>query len=106
MFEKFLNSLINDLSFCLEEAVMKLQGIKAYETKKATNPGSLTKEDHDGYKQSKSICRANFQLASESLWNVKQLSTWNKQIFENETFAERIANTLNFVLKNLVGPES
>lgn len=34
-----------------------------------------------------------------------QLSDWCKEIFKNEAFAERIANTLNFVLKHLVGPE-
>jgi hypothetical protein len=43
-------------------------------------------------------------LAKESLWNVKQLSSWCKKAFEVEAFAERIANTLNFVLKSLVGP--
>jgi hypothetical protein len=44
-------------------------------------------------------------LATESLWNVKQLADWCKKAFEIEAFAERIANTLNFVLKSLVGPE-
>jgi hypothetical protein len=34
-----------------------------------------------------------------------QLSDWCKEIFKNEAFAERIANTLNFVLKHLVGPD-
>ena len=34
-----------------------------------------------------------------------QLSEWCSEIFRNEAFAERIANTLNFVLKHLVGPD-
>ncbi len=33
------------------------------------------------------------------------MSDWCKKAFEIEAFAERIANTLNFVLKSLVGPE-
>jgi Ubiquitin elongating factor core len=44
-------------------------------------------------------------LAGECIWIVMQLSEWCKEIFKNETFAERIAKTLNFVLKHLVGPE-
>jgi hypothetical protein len=33
------------------------------------------------------------------------MSDWCKKIFNNEAFAERIAHTLNFVLKHLVGEE-
>lgn len=36
----------------------------------------------------------------------EQLSEWCKDIFKNETFAERIAHTLNFVLMNIVSPDS
>jgi len=32
-FEKFLNSLINDLSFCMEEGLAKLKSIKKFEMK-------------------------------------------------------------------------
>jgi hypothetical protein len=39
------------------------------------------------------------------MWNSKQLASWCKKIFENEAFAERIANTLNFVLRHLVGED-
>jgi len=39
------------------------------------------------------------------MWISKELSDWAKEIFNNEAFAERMANTLNFVLKQLVGPE-
>ena len=70
-----------------------------------TDPQHVTKEDQDNDKQNRSICRANFQLASECVWNVQQLSEWCRDIFVNEAFAERIANTLNFVLSHLVGPE-
>lgn len=70
-FEKFLNSLINDMTFCLEEGMNKLHSIKEYENKLTLNPQSITKEDKDNYKQSKSICKSNFQLAEESIWNVK-----------------------------------
>ena len=105
-FEKFLNSLINDMTFCMEEGLNKLRSIKKFEMKQEVNPRNLTKEDKENYSSDKKICRANMQLASESLWNVKQLSLWCKEAFDNETFSERIANTLNYVLSTLVGPES
>lgn len=94
------------MTFCLEEGLVKIGKIKEYETKLDTEgPTRMSKEDHDNYKQNKQICRANFQLAGECLWNTKQLSGWCKEIFDTEAFAERIAQTLNFVLKNLVGPD-
>lgn len=32
-FEKFLNALINDMQFCLEEGLSKIKKIKEYEEK-------------------------------------------------------------------------
>lgn len=53
-FEKFLNSLINDMTFCLEEGLVKIGKIKEYETKLDTEgPTRMSKEDHDNYKQNK-----------------------------------------------------
>ena len=80
------------MTYCLEEGLAKLMKIKEYEVRlDQEGYNKLSKEDHDNYKQNKSICRANFQLAGECLWNSKQLSTWCKKIFDNEAFAERIA---------------
>lgn len=95
------------MTFCLEEGLVKLSKIKAYEDRvEREGRKNLSKEDLENHKQDKGICKANFQLAGESIWNVKQLSGWCKKIFENEAFAERIATTLNFVLNSLVGPDS
>ena len=48
IFEKFLNCLINDMTFCLEEGIAKLQSIKAYENKQQQGI-KLTKEEIDGH---------------------------------------------------------
>ena len=104
-FEKFLNCLINDMTYCLEEGLAKVEKIKKFESREETDPTHITKEDRDNNSQDRSICRANFQLAGECVWNVEQLSEWCKDIFKSEAFAERIAHTLNFVLMNLVGPD-
>jgi len=105
IFERFLNCLINDMTYCLEEGLVKMEKIKVFEARQDQEPGHISKEDTDNNNQDRSICRANFQLAGECIWIVLQLSEWCKEIFKNEAFAERIANTLNFVLKHLVGPE-
>lgn len=59
--EKFLNCLINDMTFCLEEGLVKLTKIKAYEDRVAIEGRkNLSKEDLENHKQDKGICRANF----------------------------------------------
>lgn len=103
IFERFLNCLINDMTYCLEEGIVKLSKIREHELRvEREGTKSISEEDMANHKQNKSICRANFQLAGECLWNVKQLSGWCKKIFDNEAFAERIACNCNFVLKNVL----
>lgn len=51
LFEKFLNSLINDMTFCLEEGLVKLTKIKEYEDKIDREGSSkMTKEEQDNHK--------------------------------------------------------
>lgn len=59
-FEKFLNALINDMQFCLEEGLSKIKKIKEFEEKQDRDPRHLTKEDLDNNDQDRKICRANF----------------------------------------------
>lgn len=70
-FEKFLNCLINDMTYCLEEGLAKLIKIKQFEVREETDPRHISKEDFSNNKQDRQICRANFQLAAECIWNVK-----------------------------------
>lgn len=48
-FEKFLNCLINDMTYCLEEGLSKVQKIKTFESQQETDPGHITKEDSDNH---------------------------------------------------------
>jgi Ubiquitin elongating factor core len=41
-FEKFMNSLINDMTFCFEEGLAKVQAIREFEVKQESNPQSIT----------------------------------------------------------------
>ena len=87
IFERFLNCLINDMTYCLEEGLVKMEKIKVFEARQDQEPGHISKEDTDNNNQDRSICRANFQLAGECIWIVLQLSEWCKEIFKNEAFA-------------------
>lgn len=51
IFEKFLNSLINDMTFCLEEGLVKLKKIKEYEDRvEREGDDKMSKEDRDNHK--------------------------------------------------------
>jgi|LauGreDrversion4_2_1035121.scaffolds.fasta_scaffold171202_2 hypothetical protein len=94
------------MTYCLEEGIVKIEKIKKFELQSDLDPTKVSKEDHENNQQDRNICRANFQLAGECIWIIQQLSDWCKDIFNNEAFSERIANTLNFVLSHLVGQNS
>lgn len=60
-FDRFLNCLINDMTYCLEEGLVKIEKIKKFETLMETEGGKhMSKEDQDNHQQDRSICRANF----------------------------------------------
>jgi hypothetical protein len=70
IFERFLNCLINDMTYCLEEGLVKMEKIKVFEARQDQKPGHISKEDTENNNQDRSICRANFQLAGECIWIV------------------------------------
>lgn len=69
-FEKFLNCLINDMTYCLEEGIVKIEKIKKFELESDQDPTKVSKEDSENHQQDRNICRANFQLAGECIWIV------------------------------------
>jgi hypothetical protein len=77
IFERFLNCLINDMTYCLEEGLVKMEKMKAFEPRQDQDLGHISKEDMDNINQDRSILRANFQLVGECIWIVLQLSEWS-----------------------------
>ena len=69
-FEKFLNCLINDMTYCLEEGIVKVEKIKKFELEADKDPNNVSLVDSENHQQDRNICRANFQLASECIWIV------------------------------------
>jgi CHASE1-domain containing sensor protein len=49
-FERFLNCLINDMTYCLEEGIAKLEKINQFEKRlEQEGPSRMSKEDHDNH---------------------------------------------------------
>ena len=48
-FEKFLNCLINDMTYCLEEGIVKIEKIKKFELEADQDPTKVSKEDSDNH---------------------------------------------------------
>jgi hypothetical protein len=60
------------MTYCLEEGLNKLEKVKEYEKKFQQQINKQpTKEDKTHYKELRSVCKGNFQLAEESIWNIK-----------------------------------
>jgi len=60
-FEKFLNCVINDMTYCLGEGLDKIGKIKKFEQREVEEEAkAISKEDYDNNKQERSICKANF----------------------------------------------
>lgn len=53
IFEKFINNIVNDTLWCLDEGMQKVQEIKKMKTKKH----SLSQEEKKEYDQNKGIAR-------------------------------------------------
>lgn len=60
-FEKFLNCVINDMTYCLGEGLDKIGKIKKFEQREVEEEAkAISKKDYDNNKQERSICKANF----------------------------------------------
>ena len=60
-FEKFLNCVINDMTYCLGEGLEKIGKIKKFEQREVEEEAkAISNEDYDNNKQERSICKANF----------------------------------------------
>lgn len=60
-FEKFLNCVINDMTYCLGEGLDKIGKIKKFEQRETEEEAkAISQEDYDNNKQERSICKANF----------------------------------------------
>ena len=85
--DKFLNAVLNDNAYCLEEGINTLKKIKQYEL--AVERGEhMDDEARDNHRSDGRVTVANMQLSEKCLWMVKELTTWSIDFFNNDVFTE------------------
>lgn len=77
VFEQFLNNLVNDTLWCLDEGVAKLTELKKYEE----GPPPSTDEERKNQSQARGHARTVFSISNESMAVIKALSSWAPDVF-------------------------
>lgn len=103
-FSRFINMLINDTTWCLDEGLAKLTSIKKYEDKLRT--AQPTEEEVKNHDQESNYSKYVLQQANESISMLEQVAQWNSSLFVNEEFGNRMGEFLNFFLDRLCGANS
>jgi ubiquitin conjugation factor E4 B len=101
-FARFINMLINDTTWCLDEGLLALIEIRKYQNKLLE--GTTTEEDKKTHDQKEGYCKYVLRQANESIKLIEVLTKWNSSLFVTEEFGNRIASMLNYFLSSLCGP--
>ncbi|XP_012529354.2 ubiquitin conjugation factor E4 A [Monomorium pharaonis] len=109
LFLRFINLLMNDAVFLLDEALSNMANLKqmvqARENGEWINLSQNEREQQLAYLQHIGmIARFDNILGSKTIQTIKMLTTEIKSIFCHPTMVDRIASMLNYLLLQLVGP--
>ncbi|EFN65888.1 Ubiquitin conjugation factor E4 A [Camponotus floridanus] len=109
LFLRFINLLMNDAVFLLDEALSNMaqlkQMIQARESGEWNKLPPNEREQQAGYLQHIGmIARFDNILGRKTIQTIKMLTTEIKSIFCHPTMVDRIASMLNYLLLQLVGP--
>lgn len=110
LFLRFINLLMNDAIFLLDEALGYMNQLKEAEKRRTTeewrklNPQQRAQAEA-GYAHVGRLARFHNVLSLSTINTIAWLTTEIKTIFSHPTLVDRIANMLNYFLKHLVGPE-
>lgn len=106
-FVQFVNLLLNDATYLLDEALTKLVKIHDYQ-KQLQNQG-LTAEERDKLKadleQAEGQCQSWMQLVNDTMGMMKLFTETLRDSFTMPEIVMRLAGMLNYNLESLVGPK-
>jgi ubiquitin conjugation factor E4 B len=112
LFLKFVNLLMNDTNYLLDEGLRKLKEIHTLQLEiEGVSPGSSTLTDQQREEKVKHLAElerhatGTIQLGNETIYLFKYLSEGIKQPFLRNEIVDRLAAMLNFNLVILVGPK-
>ncbi|KAL2891200.1 Ubiquitin conjugation factor E4 [Ceratocystis lukuohia] len=109
-FVQFVNLLLNDTTYVLDEAMGKFPRIRALEKELASDaPNTLSQEDRqkkdDELQQLASSATSYMQLANETLEMMKLFTSALKDAFIMPEIVYRLASMMNYNLETLAGPK-
>ncbi|XP_007456378.1 PREDICTED: ubiquitin conjugation factor E4 A isoform X1 [Lipotes vexillifer] len=110
LFLRFLNLLMNDAIFLLDEAIQYLSKIKIQQIEKDRGEwDSLTpearREKEAGLQMFGQLARFHNIMSNETIGTLAFLTSEIRSLFVHPFLAERIISMLNYFLQHLVGPK-
>ncbi|KAJ2945762.1 hypothetical protein O0L34_g604 [Tuta absoluta] len=102
-FVKFINMLMNDTTFLLDECLTYLKRI--HEAQESAASGSSNDARARALAQDERQCRSYLTLARETVDMLEYLTVEIKEPFLRAELVDRLASMLNFNLQQLCGPK-
>lgn len=104
LYLKFINTLINDSIFLLDESLNNLQKIKEMEEARDEWPQNERQQNQQNFSQLEMLTRFDNILGKDTINILKMLTSETKEIFIHPSMVERITSMLNYFLLQLCGP--
>ena len=108
LFLRFINLLINDANWLLDEALNYMKQIQEQQIDRDQNWSELPAQERAQNQSQLShigrLARYHNIMGTETIQMLDRLTEVISQVFTNATMVDRIASMLNIFLKNLVGP--
>lgn len=110
IFLRFINVLINDSIFLLDESLTNLQQIREFEEARDNNkwdalPANERQQNLQNLQQLGQLARFDNILGRDTINILKLLTSETKGIFCHASMVDRIAAMLNYFLLHLCGPK-
>jgi len=109
LFLRFLNLLINDAIFLLDEGLSYMKQIQEKEGERegwSELPAQERAEAERGFQHTGQLARYHNLMGGETIGVLELLTSSITAVITHPTLADRLAAMLNYFLKTLTGPES
>lgn len=104
---QFVNLLLNDATYLLDEALTKL--VKIHDYQRQLHDNALSAEDKEKIKtdleQAEQQCQSWMQLVNDTMGMMKLFTEALRDAFTMPEIVTRLAGMLNYNLESLVGPK-
>lgn len=109
IFVRFVNVLINDSIFLLDESLNNLQKIREMEEARSNGdwdklPTNERQQNHQNLMQLGMLARFDNILGKDTIEIIKLLTSETREIFIHPSMVDRVTSMLNYFLLQLCGP--